>query len=336
MTRSLAALLLAFFLLLLAALLALTAGKFPLSAGDALAALLHRALGQSSGLDAAGESVLFHIRLPRVLAAMLVGAALSAAGAAYQQLFRNPLVSPDILGVSSGAALGAVLGIFLGLDVWSIQGLAFLCGLGTVALVYLIAAGLRGHDPLLMLVLAGVLIGALGGAGIGLMKYLADPYNQLPAITFWLLGSLASVTPADVAAILPALALGLLPLALLRWRLDVLSLGDEEAQSLGVNPLRVRLAVVAGATLVTASVVAISGIIGWIGLLVPHMARLLVGPRFALLLPASLLFGGAYLLAIDTLARNLARIEIPLGILTALFGTPVFLWLLFRSRRSWQ
>jgi iron complex transport system permease protein len=335
-TRNLLAIAVATILLLLCAIVALTAGRFPLPVGDALAALVRGIFGLPGGLDAGADSVLFRIRLPRVAAAATVGAALAAAGAAYQQLFRNPLVSPDILGVSSGAALGAVLGIFLSLDVFGIQMLAFAIGLGTVAAVYLIAGAVRSHDPVLTLVLAGVLIGALGGAGVGLMKYLADPYNQLPAITFWLLGSLAAIAPDDIYATIPVVLAGLLPLWLLRWQLDVLSLGDEEARSLGVHPGRVRLAVVAGATLVTAAVVAISGVIGWVGLLVPHLARLLVGPRFALLLPASLLLGAGYILAIDTLARVAARIEIPLGILTAVIGTPVFLWILVRARRSWQ
>jgi iron complex transport system permease protein len=268
-------------LVILCAIIALTAGRFPLPVSDALLGLLRAMFGQPSGLESGADSVLFRIRLPRVVAAITVGAALAAAGAAYQQLFRNPLVSPDILGVSSGAALGAVFGIFLSLDILGIQLLAFVVGLGAVAIVYAVASAVRGHDPVLTLVLAGVLIGALAGAGVGLMKYVADPYNQLPAITFWLLGSLASTAAGDVYTTIPVVLIGLLPLWLLRWQLDVLSLGDEEARSLGVNPTRVRLAVIAGATLITSAVVAISGVIGWVGLLIPHLARLLVGPRFA-------------------------------------------------------
>ena len=336
MTRSLWGFAAAIIFLVLCAVIALTAGRFPMPVTDALLGLARTALGLPSGLSPEADSVLLRIRLPRVVAAITVGAALAAAGAAYQQLFRNPLVSPDILGVSSGAALGAVFGIFLSFDMLAIQLMAFCLGLGTVVVVYAIATAVRGHDPLLTLVLAGVLIGALGGAGVGLMKYLADPYNQLPAITFWLLGSLAGIAPADLHATLPLVLVGLVPLWLLRWQLDVLSLGDEEARSLGVNPVRVRFAIIAGATLMTSAVVAVSGVIGWVGLLVPHLARLLVGPRFALLLPASLLLGAGYMLGIDTLARVAARIEIPLGILTAVIGTPVFLWILIRTRRSWQ
>jgi iron complex transport system permease protein len=282
------------------------------------------------------EAVVFRIRGPRALAAMSVGATLAAAGAAYQGLFRNPLVSPDLLGVSSGAALGAVLGIFLSLGVAAIQALAFAFGLLAVVLVYGIGSALRRHDPALVLVLAGVVIGTLLGSCVALLKYLADPYNQLPAITFWLLGSLAAVTPADVLAVLPAVGLGLVPLVLLRWRLNLMTLGEDEARALGVDTTRLRAAVVAAATLMTAAVVSISGVVGWIGLLVPHLARLLVGPDFGRLLPASLLLGAGYLLGVDTLARTLARIEIPLGVLTAFLGTPLFVWLLATSRRGWQ
>jgi iron complex transport system permease protein len=267
---------------------------------------------------------------------MGVGAALAAAGSAYQGLFRNPLVSPDILGASSGAALGAVLGIYFSLGVGGIQLLAFAVGLAAVAAVYGMASALRGQDPVLALVLAGVVTGTLLGSCVSLVKYLADPYNQLPAITFWLLGSLAGVTPGDLARVAPAVALGLVPMHLLRYQINVMTLGDEEARALGVSTGRVRVVVIAAATLMTAAVVSIAGIVGWIGLLVPHLARLLVGPDFTVLLPASILLGAGYLLAVDTLARTVAPIEIPLGVLTAFIGTPVFLWLLATSRRGWR
>jgi iron complex transport system permease protein len=262
--------------------------------------------------------------------------AIAAAGAAYQGLFRNPLVSPDILGVSAGAALGAVLGIYLSLGVVGIQALAFGVGLGAVAVVYAVGAALRRHDPVLVLVLAGIVIGTLLGSCVSLLKYLADPYNQLPAITFWLLGSLASVTLGDVRAVLPSVVLGLVPLLLLRWRMNVMTLGEDEARALGVDTRRVRLAIVGAATLMTAGVVSISGVVGWIGLLVPHLARLLVGPDFRRLLPASILLGASYLLGVDTLARTIARIEIPLGVLTAFIGAPFFIWMLAVSRRGWS
>jgi iron complex transport system permease protein len=317
-----------------ALLLALAVGPFPLRFVD-IANAIARMFGSGEGAPGPGEIVFMRVRLPRVAAAALVGAALAGAGTAYQTLFRNPLVSPDILGVSSGAGLGAVLGILLSFPVAGIQTLAFGFGLGTVALVYLIAAALHGHDRTLVLVLSGVVVGALAGACISLVKILADPYDQLPAITFWLLGSLASVKLADLAIVAPLVLIGLVPLILLRWRIGVLSLGDDEARALGVDVTRLRLLVIGAATLMTASVVAISGVIGWIGLMIPHIARMLVGPNFDRLLPASMLMGAAFLLLVDTLARTMARIETPLGILTAVLGAPFFLWLLARGRKTW-
>jgi iron complex transport system permease protein len=259
---------------------------------------------------------------------------LSGAGTAYQTLFRNPLVSPDILGVAAGASLGAVIGILLSLPVVGIEALAFVFGLGTVVLVYLIASTLRSYDRTLVLVLSGVVIGALAGAAIALVKILADPYNQLPAITFWLLGSLAGFKLDDLALAAPLVLIGLIPLVLLRWRIGVLALGDDEARALGIDVERLRPLVIAAATLMTASVVAVSGVIGWVGLMIPHIARMLVGPSFNRLLPAAMVLGATFLLIVDAAARSLARIETPLGILTALLGAPFFLWLLARGQRA--
>lgn len=318
--------------LLLLAVLALAVGKYPVTLADLASVLGHRLLGLPAQAPAAVETVVMQVRLPRVVAALVVGGALSAAGATYQGLFRNPLVSPDILGVSAGAGLGAVLGIYLGLPVAPIQALAFVGGLGAVAAVYGIGLAVRRHDPVLTLVLAGVAVGAVLGAGISLLKVLADPYNQLPAITFWLLGSLSSVTLGDVGAVLPMMLLGLAPLVLLRWRMNLMSLGDEEARALGVETRILRPVLIAGATLVTAAAVSMTGVIGWIGLIVPHIARLLVGPDYRRLLPASVTLGAGYLLIVDLIARNVGTIEVPLGILTALVGAPFFLWLLAAGR----
>jgi len=320
--------------ILVLVLIALSVGAYPLPLGQALALLGERALGGGAG-GTAEETVLFAIRLPRIIAALVVGAALAAAGTAYQGMFRNPLVSPDILGVSAGAGLGAVLGIFLSLPVFAIQAAAFLGGLAAVATVALIGSLVRGRDTVLVLVLAGVVVGALAGAGTSLLKVLADPYDQLPAITFWLLGSLATVKAEDVYATLPAVVAAVLPLALLRWRINVLAMGDEEARSLGVDAGKLRLAVIGCATLMTAAVVSISGVVGWVGLVIPHIARMVVGPNFGVLLPAALLMGAGYMLLVDTLARGIAATEVPLGILTAIIGAPVFIWLLARGRRGW-
>ena len=309
--------------------LAFAVGRYPLSVSEILSVLL----GQHASPNV--ETIVLQVRGPRVLAALVVGAALAAAGTAYQGMFRNPLVSPDILGVSTGAALGAVLAIFLSLGVFFIQVFAFAGGLAAVGLVYFIGSRLRGHDPLLALVLTGVVIGTLLGSVIALLKYLADPYNQLPAITYWLLGSLAAISPHDLGVAAPHALLGLAPMLLLRWRMNLLARPADEARALGVDTRKLRTLVVACATLMSAAAVAVSGIIGWVGLLIPHAARLLVGPDFGRLLPLAMLLGAAFLLAVDTLCRTISGVEVPPGILTALIGTPFFLWLFAWARRTW-
>ena len=314
---------------------AFTVGRYPVGLGD-LVGVLAKALGHRVDISPAIETVVLQVRGPRVLAAGLVGAALALAGTAFQGLFRNPLVSPDILGASSGAALGAVIGIYLSFGVFAIQALAFVGGLVAVAAVYVIGSAVRSRDPILVLVLTGVVVGSLFGAGVGLVKYLADPYNQLPAMTFWLLGSLSATTAPDLIPLLGPIALGALVLIALRWRMNVMSLPEEEARALGVATGWLRVAIIAAATLVTSASVAAAGIIGWVGLVVPHLARSLVGPDFARLLPASAILGGGYLLLIDTLARTMAQVEIPLGILTAVIGTPFFIWLLASVQKTWS
>ena len=322
--------------LLLLAGLAFALGRFPVSPGELAQLAANKLFGAGYSVAPSAETVVLQVRGPRILAALLVGAALAAAGTAYQGMFRNPLVSPDILGVSAGAALGAVLGIFFSQSALVIQLGAFAGGLAAVGVVYAVGANVRRHDPILSLILAGIVLGTLLGAFIALIKYLADPYNQLPAITYWLLGSLAAVAPSDLALAAPFALAGLVPLYLLRWRMNLLSLSDDEARALGVPVARLRLSVVCAATLMTAAAVAISGIIGGVGLLIPHAARMLIGPEFSRLLPLSMLLGAAFLLAVDTLARTAAPIEIPPGVLTALIGTPFFLWLFVSARRAWQ
>jgi iron complex transport system permease protein len=322
--------------LLAGLLLAFTVGRYPIGLGDLAQVLFAKASGQRADVAPAVESVILQVRGPRVLAAVLVGAALAVAGTAFQGLFRNPLVSPDILGASSGAALGAVIGIFVSLGIFAIQAFAFIGGLIAVAAVYAIGSAVRSRDPILVLVLTGVVIGALLGAGVGLVKYLADPYNQLPAMTFWLLGSLAATTIADLVPLLGPVALGTVVLVALRWRMNVMSLPDEEARALGVATGPLRIAIVTAATLVTSASVATAGIIGWVGLVVPHLARSLVGPDFARLIPTAAILGAGYLLLIDTLARTMAQVEVPLGILTAVIGTPFFIWLLASVQKTWS
>ncbi len=322
--------------LVLGLLVAFTVGRYPVSLAELVDVLFSRLTGRPSTASPAVENVVLLVRGPRVVAAVLVGGALAVAGTAFQGLFRNPLVSPDILGASSGAALGAVIGIYFSLGIIGIESLAFAGGLIAVAAVYVIGSFLQSRDPILVLVLTGVVIGALLGAGVGLVKYLADPYNQLPAMTFWLLGSLAATTVADLLPLLGPVALGTAVLLALRWRLNVMSLPEDEARALGLATGPLRIAIVTAATLVTSASVATSGIIGWVGLVVPHLARALVGPDFPKLIPTAALLGGGYLLFIDTLARTAAPIEIPLGILTAVIGTPFFIWLLAGMQKDWS
>jgi len=337
MTRSsLPGFLVALAVLLAGLALAFTLGRYPVSVADMLDVLVSRLTGRASDAPLAAQDVVLMVRGPRVLAAVLVGAALAVSGTAFQGLFRNPLVSPDILGASSGAALGAVVGIYFSLNVIGIEALAFAGGIAAVAAVYAIGSAVQARDPILVLVLTGVVIGALLGSCVGLVKYLADPYNQLPAMTFWLLGSLAATNVGDLLPLFGPIAFGTLVLMALRWRMNVMSLPEEEARSLGVPTSLLRSAIIAAATLVTSASVAAAGVIGWVGLVVPHLARSLVGPDFARLIPTAAILGGGFLLLIDTLARTAAPIEIPLGILTAFVGTPFFIWLLASVHRTWS
>ena len=311
--------------LLASTLYALGSGRFHLPLGEVL-----RMLVSSQDVPSTAETVLWQIRGPRVLASIVVGAALAASGVALQSVFRNPLAAPDLLGVSAGAALGAVLGIFLGWSVFAIQASAFAGGLAAVALVYAVGTVLPLRDRTLSLVLAGIAIGSMLGALIALVKTLADPYTQLPAITFWLLGSFSSITTVDLALLATLAALGLVPLVLMRWRADALALSDDEVHALGLRLPVLRLALVCGATLATSGTVAAAGIIGWIGLVVPHAARLMVGASFPRVLPVAMLLGALLMLVIDTLGRSIGQSEVPPGVLTALVGAPVLFALMLR------
>lgn len=308
-------------------------GQYPITGRDFLVSARHYFLDDADGTSSAIDKVLWQIRLPRILAGVMVGACLSMAGAAYQGMFRNPLVSPDILGVSAGAGLGAMLAIYLGLPIVMIQGMAFVGGLISVALVYLVSRLARFRSPVLALVLSGIAVGALFGAGISLVKILADPYRDLPSMTFWMLGALNAVVMDDLLKTIPLMLASIIPLVLLRWRMNLLSLDDEEAQTLGIHIGRTRLIFIVAATLMTSAAVAITGVIGWIGLVIPHVARLWVGPDFRRLLPASMLIGAAFLVLTDTVARTAFPIEVPLGIITAFIGAPFFVGLLIKGER---
>ncbi|MEW6623075.1 MAG: iron ABC transporter permease [Bacillota bacterium] len=277
------------------------------------------------------EVIIINLRLPRIIAAMLVGAALSMAGAVYQGMFQNPLASPDILGVSSGAGFGAALAISMGLSYQYVQVSAFVFGLGVVGVAYSLAGRIR-YGQIISLILAGAILGSLCSAGITLLKYLADTVDRLPAITFWLMGSLASVYFDELYIAIIPMMIGLVIIVVMRWRINVLTLGDEEARSLGINPRNIRLLVITGATLLSASAVCIAGIIGWIGLIVPHIIRYFTGPEYSRLIPGCLLGGAFFLLVVDNLARTLSTMEIPLGVLIAIVGAPFLLNLIIQER----
>ncbi len=280
------------------------------------------------------ETILFNVRFPRLLAGMLIGAGLSVSGAAFQGLFRNPLVSPHILGVSAGAGLGAALALLFFGNILTVQILSFSFGLLAVSLTYGLSR-IYKTTPVLMLVLSGIIVGALFSAGTSLLKYIADPVNTMPSIVFWLLGSLNNASNKDLMIVGPIILAGIAVLLVIRWRINLLAMGEEDARALGVNTTRIRALIIICATMISAASVSIGGIIGWIGLVIPHIGRLLVGPDNRLLLPTAALIGASYLVSVDTLSRTLMETEIPIGILTALVGAPIFAYLLRKNQSGW-
>jgi iron complex transport system permease protein len=280
-------------------------------------------------------TIVLQIRLPRALMAMAVGAGLAISGAAFQGMFRNPLVSTDVLGVSAASGFGAALAILLGRSLVELQIIAFLFGLFGVLMTYTLARVYR-TTPALMLVLSGVIVAAFFGALLSGAKLVADPEAKLPAITFWLLGSFNAATLRSVVTIVPVMAIGVAGLLLVRWKLNLLSMGDDEASALGVRTEWLKGMVIACATLITSAAVSVSGVVGWVGLVIPHVARMLVGPDHRVLLPVTLSLGAGYLLVIDGIARTVTAVEIPIGILTAVVGAPFFAYLLRRTSATWQ
>jgi iron complex transport system permease protein len=280
------------------------------------------------------ETVVMDVRLPRILLAMLIGGGLSIAGASFQGMFANPLVSPDILGVSAGAGFGAAIGILLFGNGFTMQMFALVAGIAAIAFTFLIG-GVRRDLPIFMLVLAGTVTSALFQALVSLVKFLADPEEKLPSITYWLMGSLGTASYKDLWIAGPLILIGIIILVSLRWRLNILSLSEEEARSLGVSVTKLKWLVIGGATLITAAAVSVAGIIGWVGLIIPHIARMIVGSNNQYVLPASISIGACYLLLIDNLARSLTSAEIPLSILTAIIGAPFFAYLLRKTGGGW-
>ena len=324
-------------LLLLVALICVSSllGRYAVRASDVLAACLGW-MGLAPTVHG-GAQVVMELRLPRIVGAVLVGAALSVSGAAYQVMFRNPMVSPTILGVSAGAAFGAAIAILLSLPVLVVHLTTFGGGLLAVAITYVVGVKFcRGGNTTLAIILSGIIVSTLFTSLLSMIKYVADPYDKLPVIVYWLMGSLASITRDNLILPLLLMAAAFLLLYFLRWKINLLSFGDEEAKSLGIPVERLRLTVIICATLMTAAAVSISGIIGLVGFVVPHLVRFIVGPDFRFLLPGSALMGGLFLLASDNLARTLWTMEIPLGILTSLFGVPFFLYLLIKYHHSWD
>jgi iron complex transport system permease protein len=313
----------------------LLVGRFVIAPADVARILWSQLFPIEHDWSASVETIVMQIRLPRSIMAMFVGAGLAASGAAYQGMFRNPLVSPDILGVTAAAGFGAALALLLSKNAVELQLIAFAFGIVGVLLTYLLARVYRA-TPVLMLVLSGVVVAAFFSALLSGTKYVADPESKLPAITYWLLGSLNATSTRSLAMALPPIAVGGMGLMLVRWQLNVLAMGDEEARSLGIRTELLKGIVIACTTLITAACVSVCGIVGWVGLVVPHLGRMLLGPDHRALLPATLSIGATYLLFIDCVARSAVATEIPLGILTAMIGAPFFGYLLRKTRGSWQ
>ena len=281
------------------------------------------------------EIIIWKIRMPREIAAMVIGAGLSISGASFQGMFRNPLVSPDILGVSAATGFGAVLAMLISANGVTVQLFAVGFGILGVALTYFLSRVYK-TTPVLMLVLSGMVIGSIFSSGISIIKFTADPLSKLPAITFWLMGGLGTASWSDVVKVVIPFLVGAAGLLLISWRINILSMGDEEARTLGVNTEPMKGVIIFCCTIMTASAVSVAGIVGWVGLVIPHVCRMIVGPNHRVLLPVCLSVGACYLLFIDDLARTLTTSEIPLGILTAIVGAPFFAYLLRKTKGAWK
>ncbi len=317
------------------AMVAMTIGRYQISVLDTVKILLSPISPAYAGdIPEVAKRLVLQIRAPRILAALLIGASFGATGTAFQAIFKNPLVDSNILGVTTGAGFGAAIAILLRGTHWQIQISAFLFGLLAVSLSFF-GSRLYKATPLLVLTLMGILVGSLFSSLTALLKYMADPLDSLPAITFWLLGSLTNITWRSLP-VLAAIALtGLVFFWFLGWRFNIISLGDEEAKSLGINPVHMKMMIIFAATLMTAAAVSISGVIGWVGLVIPHAGRMMVGPDHKRLIPATIGLGAAFLLLIDLIARALLPGEIPLGVLTGLVGVPLLMGLLRKNRTGW-
>ncbi|MCF4151324.1 iron ABC transporter permease [Dethiosulfovibrio sp. F2B] len=315
---------------LLAGLFCIGVGRYSLTVGESFKVLARALAFGRDGVDPMNYSVVVNIRLPRVLLALLCGAGLAASGAAFQSIFTNPLATPDTLGVAAGASFGAVLALLFWDNLLWIQAMALVSGLAAVSLTFWISRS-RGQSSVLMMILSGVVVSSMFQAFVSLVKYLADPEDKLPAITYWLLGSLSSITYKSLAIGAPFILFGLAVLVATRWKLNVLSLSEDEARSMGLDVNTLRAVIVVAATMITASAISMCGQVGWIGLLVPHVARMLFGSNNRYVVPASISLGAVFMLVIDTVARSATAAEIPVSILTATIGAPFFIFLLKKT-----
>ncbi|MEE0705611.1 MAG: iron ABC transporter permease [Adlercreutzia sp.] len=318
--------------LVVAAVASLMLGRYPIDPGQALGMLVNQIIPLDPTWTDQQATLFFNVRLPRILLALLVGCCLSLAGAAYQGTFQNPLVSPDILGASQGAAFGAAVAILLGLSSVMTSAFAFAFALLTVFLVLLISSRARGNH-MMVVVLAGIMVSSLFQAGVSYAKLVADPTDELADITYWLMGSLTGANMSEIAMVFPVMFVGCAVLFALRWRINILTMGDDEAATMGVNARRTRIVVIVAATLITAASVCVTGMIGWVGLVIPHLCRMMVGADYRKLIPASMLMGATFLLVVDDIARLATTAEIPIGILTAFVGAPFFLYLITRKKK---
>ncbi|WP_230203670.1 FecCD family ABC transporter permease [Bacillus massiliigorillae] len=313
------------------AMFSLCVGRYYLSLEEVLRALLSP-FGYSS-VEQVNDIVL-HIRLPRVLMALMLGAALAVAGTAFQAVFRNPLASPDTTGVSSGAAFGAALGLLLFNSVWAVQVISLMGGAIAIGFTYWLSR-LKSEIHVHVILLAGVIVSSFFTALIALIKYVADPESKLPEITYWLMGSLTGSDYQDVLIGGLLILVAIFVIFLLKWRLNIMLLPDTEITALGMNAHRIRWVIIIASTILIASSVSIAGQIGWIGLVIPHMVRTIVGNDYRKIIPASISIGASYLLIVDTLCRTVTSAEIPISIVTALLGAPIFVYLFYRKREEW-
>lgn len=318
-------------LLLVICVAALCSGQYRVSVPEVFQIFASRFLNITKTWNDTAEGVVFTLRLPRIVGAILVGSALSLSGAAYQGVFKNPLVAPDLLGVSSGACVGASIAILLHLNSFGVQSMAFISGIIAVALTIFIPKLIKNNN-MTMLVLSGIIVKGIMDSVMGIIKYVADPETELQSITYWQLGSLTKVLPKDIYTVGPVIVIGTILIFLLRWQINILSLGDREAKTLGISVSLVRNLVIVCATLLTASAVCISGTIGWVGLVIPHFSRMIVGPDNTKSIPVSILLGAIFMVIIDTMARALTSVELPLSILTGIIGAPFYIIILARQR----